>query len=118
MASLKELFLADIRISEPLSFEYRCLSAITIASSCGTLMYKSFTSRHYISSSSSKLVAFKTDLASFDLVSIFAPGNLRKNGDKILSKFLLLLQGIEGTERSGESFLCLFIQATFFGRQY
>ena len=118
MASLKELFIADLGISETLSFENRCLSAITIASSSGTLMYKLFSSRHYINSSSSKMVAIKAAPASFDLVSIFAPVNLWKNGDNVLSKFSLLLPGIEVTARSGELFLCFFIQATFSGRQY
>ena len=56
----------------------------TIASSTGTLVYNLFTSRDTTSSSSSNLVASRAALASFKLVSIFAPGNFSKKGEKFI----------------------------------
>ena len=64
-ASLKRLFIADLGISDTSSLEYSFLSAISIASSTGTLVYKLFTSRDTSSSSSSNLVASRAALASF-----------------------------------------------------
>ena len=69
-ASLERLFIADLGISDTSSLEYSFLSAISVASSTGTLVYKLFTSRDTTSSSSSNLIATRAVLASFELVSI------------------------------------------------
>ena len=105
-ASLKKLFIAYHEILGTSSLEYSSLNAISIASSTGTFVYKLLTSKDTTSSSSSSLVASRAALASFELVSIFAPGNLSKKGERKLLRFLLLLPGIDRTGRSGVPLLC------------
>ena len=55
--SLKSLFKVDLGISKTSSLEYISLSAISIASSTCTLVYKLLTLKNFTSSSSSSIVA-------------------------------------------------------------
>ena len=87
MAGLKRFFIADLKISGIWSLKYSSLSAISIASSIRTLVYKLLRSKDTTGSSSTDLESSKAVLASFELVSMFATDNLLKKEDRNLLRF-------------------------------